>query len=756
MPFGTGRGGASAQAAEASAMPSAGGTEIAPQWQMVMMPVCPDGNAAGRAQSPMPCAMLPGMPPGGLSPRADTPIPRPPSVGAPFMPSRPESPSPYMPFSTASIGEMPLPATYLPQPYGQQSYGSASPAFGQSYGSASPAFGQPGGSDGNLERRLEHLFAELRIHIDARLEEHGHHIKEFAFAEESRHAEHMKRLDEMGDRVTKPYEGGSRKSLARVHMAENQQLPEMHEMVAATKSDGQKNKVVAIVESRFNEEVDSDKSGEAADDFSNGDPDAELEAQVEEHMKDKFVKKSSKAAGRSKGANKGKKDELWVDGEGCCSGFQRRFVTFVRSDNFDYLMGFFIVLNTIYLGVQVDLKARQKLGQKENADIQFFYSITETVFAFVFTLELFARLAAYRLRLFLSGWFYMDLIIVAAAVVEELLKYGIGGDSLAGKLSVFRMVRIFKVMRTFRVIRVIRAFRELRVVVMSIASCARSLFWTLCLLFVLIYMVSVLVLVELTGNDNAYDDTPQGLVRQNQFPNLVYSLYTLFQASTGGLDWAVPAAALEDVIPWIGMVWMLFIITTVFAISNTITGIFVDQAMKSALDDVRNVQQEETDKKDVMVTKIRQMAFDADCEGNGVLTRSQIEKICSQLKMKKELKELDIDIRDMFLMFDMVSAPNHYILLADIDEFTRDCFRLKGLAKNIDVVALSYQLRVKLREQTFEQTRMIEDKMEAVVAFARANTVAIEEGDEVKTSKTDPAGIRRVSSASSRAASKNK
>lgn len=406
---------------------------------------------------------------------------------------------------------------------------------------------------------------------------------------------------------------------------------------------------------------------------------------------------SNKPNGRSVEHTGRVMNEVWVDGEPRLMRCWRSYAAFVKSVTFDYVMGMTIFCNTFFLGVQVDKKARSLSGVEDTEDDAFL--LIETIFACIYFVELAMRMSVWRCRFCCSLWNIFDSVVVFCATIEECLKYGVGDDTILGKLKILRMMRVFKLMRTLRIIRVLRVFRELRIVMMSIICCLRSLVWTLVLMFIMIYIVAVLILVELTNSSDAFDDSAHaGKLQLKFFSNLSRSLLTLFQAITGGVLWADAAEALDEVIPWMDVLWVMYVGFCVFAITNTVTGIFVDQAMKSAQDDVRNVMQEEQERRAAAIAELRQMFYRADIDGTGRVTRKNMSKVCQHKKVLQIFKEFDIDPSDVLALFELVANVDLTINLEQIDAFTRGLFRLKGVAKNIDVVALTMRHKVMMRE----------------------------------------------------------
>lgn len=416
---------------------------------------------------------------------------------------------------------------------------------------------------------------------------------------------------------------------------------------------------------------------------------------------------SAKPTGRSPQAFLTSDAEEFVSGEGDVRHSFRIFESWVKGSRFDYFFGAIIVLNGTFLGVQIDIKARS-LDQNTNFSEPAYFPTIETVFAAIFLVELVLRLMAWRLRYFVSWWNWFDMLVVACACLEEAIKYGIGGRTVVGKFSVFKLMRIVKLARTLRVIRVIRAFRELRIVVMAIIYCLRTLVSTLSLLFVLFYVMAIFILVELSGIDNAYDDsTKWGAARKELFPNMPRCLYTLYKSITWGLHWDTASSALEDVLPYMAVVWVLFIGVTVFAIANVVTGMFVQQAERVGLDDERDVLMEEKDLREVVVADVRTLLFKSDVDNTGLVTRKRLEDCLQSKQARRFLRKFDIDTRDVMAFFDLVCDHRNFALqLHDIDTFLNAIFRLRGVAKNIDLVALTFQHHAFLREHKHDSNRI--------------------------------------------------
>jgi hypothetical protein len=418
---------------------------------------------------------------------------------------------------------------------------------------------------------------------------------------------------------------------------------------------------------------------------------------------DTVEQSEQKPKGRSEGRPVDKTDELWIDGETARTAFLRQMSEFVKSQKFDYIMGAFIVLNTLFLGVQIDIKARALKTVKEPED-PMGIKIIESAFCMVFTFELMVRLYAFHPRFCCSAWNIFDTVVVSSALLEEGTKYAAAdGNSFMGKLSALRALKALKLVRALRIIRVVRAFRELRIVLMSIINCMRQLFWTLSLLSILIYMVCILILVELTGAESPYGDSEDGMLRLRYYSDLPRSLQTVFQCTTHGALWEESSRSLESIIPWMGLIWTAYMGFVFFAFQNTVTGMCVDQAMTMTQEDSRNVSLDEHELREALSVNMKQFFIDADPEGRGIIGRKAMEGLAKDHDFLAALKPCEIDVRDVLHLFNQsINGASGVLHISDIDMFIAACFRAKGGAMNVDVMALSYKLKVLMRKSHLE------------------------------------------------------
>lgn len=381
--------------------------------------------------------------------------------------------------------------------------------------------------------------------------------------------------------------------------------------------------------------------------------------------------------------------------EDCVRRALRRLFGFIRSDAFEYLMGALILANACLLGAQVDHRASslQESDGDEVPDPRGF-SIAESLFGAIFVMELLGRLGAESqgvrrsqrlalrwrdlLRDFVPSWLAFDALVVTTILLEEVLKLAAGDDARAGRSSFYQVLRVGKLLRTLRIFRVAKGCRELRIVMTSITQSARSLFWALLLLGFLMYAVAVLILVELTMFSDAYAaGTDAGGLRQAYYGSLMRTVVTIFQCTTGGLDWREASWSLEEVMPGVIVLWVAYIGLVAFAITNTMTGLFVDQVRKAAQCEHRCSMAENLAARltliDGLAKEVRAMA---DPATPGAIELDSFVAKCSAPEIKRILKGLDIDVPDAVILFEQVVNSQGCISTKDVEDFAHCCARL--------------------------------------------------------------------------------
>jgi len=244
----------------------------------------------------------------------------------------------------------------------------------------------------------------------------------------------------------------------------------------------------------------------------------------------------------------------------------------------------------------------------------------------------------------------------------------------------------------------------------------------LLLLFIVIYSVAVIIIVSLSMKDMAvvFNEADEvGLIRKQYYDGLIRTCITVFQCIAGGIDWATAAYALTEVgLIYMDIVFLLYVAFVVFAIMNIVTGVFVDQAMKAVQDDWSMVIQEVEDKRKKIITKFYSVC-DEILEWNGnSLSWLDMERLIGDRKVRGYFKQLDLDPWDLRTFFKILLRENGNMedKSVDMDQFIHGCVRLRGSAKNIDLVALRCESFTNSRnmQELFSKLDDLHTRLEAI------------------------------------------
>jgi len=198
-----------------------------------------------------------------------------------------------------------------------------------------------------------------------------------------------------------------------------------------------------------------------------------------------------------------------------------------------------IIFNAITLGLETSTTVMDATGG--------LISTLDRVCLAIFVFEIVAKLFAYHLRFFRSGWNIFDLLIVGIALVPA-----------AQSFSVLRALRIL------RVLRIISATPSLRRVVEGFLTALPGMGSVFMLMSLIFYIGSVMA-TKLFGA--AFPDW---------FGSLGGSAYSLFQIMTLE-SWSMGIVRpVMEVYPYAWAFFVPFIMMTTFAVVNLLVGLIVN------------------------------------------------------------------------------------------------------------------------------------------------------------------------------------
>merc|ERR1712137_308097 len=348
-----------------------------------------------------------------------------------------------------------------------------------------------------------------------------------------------------------------------------------------------------------------------------------------------------------------------------------------------------ICCNAIFIGYQSQ-DAIDKLYTKNPEPLQ----ICEYFFFAFYSVELILKLITYRLNFFTNDerlWNIFDGILVIAAAYDVSLSLQ-EKDHSDMNVTWMRLLRMLKMLKMLRMVRVMRFFRELRLMLYSIIGSARSLFWSLIMLLLILYIFGLAFLQAA----NAYiADTPEADIPtetrqalEEYWGSLRAAMTTLFEAITGGLDWEELAEPLKATGMMYYALFLFYIAFLTFAVLNVLTGIFVDAAMSVAQKDRDSVISEELGQSQEYTDGMRRVLSEVDTNNSGYIYWKEFANHIDHPDVQRFLSVLDIDHMEVRMLFDALGDGGTSAIR--IEDFVDGCTKIKGIAKSVDLYILTY------------------------------------------------------------------
>jgi len=375
-----------------------------------------------------------------------------------------------------------------------------------------------------------------------------------------------------------------------------------------------------------------------------------------------------------------------------------------------------IVCNVLWVIFETNMRI-YNVGKGEPS----YVFVVNTLFTSMFAVEIVLKLLAHRLYFFINdswNWNLLDFGLVALGLIDLVLSTSINPIHL----RIVRLVRVFKIVRVFRLM---RGFTELRLLLKCIAGSFVHLLWSLVMLALFTTMYAVI----LVQNISAFLDSSAGAKLASAdkskllecFGSVEISTLSLLKSISGGQDWDDYFSILQVtgfVCPLLFLCFLLFIW---LAMANIITSLYVEKAMKLAQPDVQELlstkQKEDLD----CAHELRALFSRLDATGNGSLSHDEFMKCMDDYKVKEYFEMRGLAFKDTEIFFRLLSSLSEDSEV-NVDTFVGGCLKMKGLALNVDLLSLQYELRgmyqsqKKVNDQSLKEIRQISHILNGTLA----------------------------------------
>lgn len=319
-----------------------------------------------------------------------------------------------------------------------------------------------------------------------------------------------------------------------------------------------------------------------------------------------------------------------------------------RSQPFEYVTLGVIIMNSFWMWIDTDYN---KSANMLEADIGF--QVGEHFFCIYFSLEWCIRFGAFtdKRKGFTDGWFAFDSALVVLMVFETwamtVVLLVTDDSSELGNLVNASILRLFRLLRLSRLTRLLRAMPELLILIKGMVSAARSVFFTLFLLVILLYIFAI-ALAQLTENNPVEDPETGG----EMFGTIPSSMYTLMVTGIF-LDNLTPVMNnISDVSPVCAGLFLLFIALAALMVMNMLIGVLCEV--------VSAVAASEKEEMDVFSVKAKMdnVLRTLDADNDKLISRAEFDKLITNHDAVVALHAVGVDAEVLVDFADFIFEPD--------------------------------------------------------------------------------------------------
>jgi len=413
-----------------------------------------------------------------------------------------------------------------------------------------------------------------------------------------------------------------------------------------------------------------------------------------------------------------------------------RLACFVDGQTFRGVMAALIVVNAAYIGFLMDVILKKAIEGddsfsqggndsslwKRMVDEYYWVFGAELFFTTSFVLEIVLRVLALEGAFFVggeAGWNMFDFVLTLSSVAE------VGFSSLRVDLSFMRVIRITGIIRSFRVfsfLRMVPIMRSLRLMTLAIVKSFVPFVLAVLVLFEVIFVFSIVIAHGVAEHATFRgDDIPDDL--RTYLGSISMTMLSLFMSVSGGIDWWTVGDILLHISTGYFVLFFMFILFTVLAVLNIITGTFVKEAQDMASKDHHVQLQAEFEENRLLLRNLKELFNRMDERNTGCVSLFDFERAMNQQDVRLRFAQVGLDIQDATSFFKILDQDDSEEL--SIEEFVMGCMRFKGRANRMDLEVMIMDTKklmrkmARMNEKYSDRLGNIEDAVARTVAALR-------------------------------------
>jgi len=169
---------------------------------------------------------------------------------------------------------------------------------------------------------------------------------------------------------------------------------------------------------------------------------------------------------------------------------------------------------------------------------------------------------------------------------------------------------------------------------------------------------------------------------------MIRTVFTLFQAITGGVSWGSTIDSVVSTNPLIGVVFAIYVAVAVFCVLNIVTGVFVENANAITRSDADNMVMEELFARERWMEEMRAVFELADKDGTGALNLEEFSAYVQDVRVQAYFRKIGLNVEkdNARALFSLIDLDNNGVI--DLEEFVEGCAQFVGNARQLDIARL--------------------------------------------------------------------
>jgi len=371
-----------------------------------------------------------------------------------------------------------------------------------------------------------------------------------------------------------------------------------------------------------------------------------------------------------------------------------------KNPNFKNLAFVVIALNTIWIAIDTDCNKFDIL-----TDAPLWIQIGENAFCVFFVFEITMRFLAFKRKshCFSDSWMMFDstlvllmvwetwmapliaeaagagqshddhalMIEVTSCPISGVMKPQVTGGGGGSASSIFRVFRLFRLTRVARLARLLNGMPELMVLIKGMMIATRSVFSTLALLVIIIYVFAILLTQTLSTID------AEKFPAVKDFETVPTSMNTLLLQGVFPDQGASINALLAVDISYY-FILILYLVVGSLTVMNMLLGVICE-----VISVVAQVEKEESTGIEIK-QRLSELLPDLDKDGDGQISWYEFQSIVSNPLAIRTLDELEINCFDLVECGPMLfaakdhNAQNHEDTQISMEDFIGAVLKFRG------------------------------------------------------------------------------